>query len=57
MAESGPDAGAGGHLGAHRRGHRRWVFGIGQDGAELLPGWLRPHRGEQRWAVLAVLAI
>jgi hypothetical protein len=23
----------------------------------LLPMWLRPHRGEQRWSVLAVIAV
>lgn len=34
----------------------RWLRPV--SGAEaLVPAWLRPHRGEQRWAVLAVIVL
>jgi uncharacterized membrane protein len=35
----------------------RWVHVVGEGGEKLLPGWLRPHRGEQRWSVMAVIAV
>jgi len=28
-----------------------------ESGELLLPGWLRPHRGEQRWSVVAVVLV
>jgi|SRR5579859_1837277 uncharacterized membrane protein len=35
----------------------RWLVAAGEGGAKLLPGWLRPHRGEQRWAAMAVVVL
>jgi uncharacterized membrane protein len=28
-----------------------------QHGERLIPGWVRPHRGEQRWSVMAVVGV
>lgn len=36
--------------------YQRWVVRT-VDGEAFLPAWIRPHRGEQRWSVLAVIAI
>jgi len=35
----------------------RWAQPIGVPGAKFIPAWLRPHRGEQRWSVLAVIVL
>jgi uncharacterized membrane protein len=35
----------------------RWLIAAGEGGAKLLPAWLRPHRGEQRWTVMVVIGI
>src|SRR5215470_12008951 len=35
----------------------RWAQPLGVPGAKFIPAWLRPHRGEQRWSVLAVIVL
>jgi uncharacterized membrane protein len=35
----------------------RWAIAAGDEGQRLLPGWLRPHRGEQRWSVSVVITV
>jgi len=37
------------------RSPMRWATRSVESGELLLPGWLRPHRGEQRWSVVAVV--
>jgi uncharacterized membrane protein len=41
--------------------HKRWLLRTAErtaeDAANELPGWLRPHRGEQRWSVLLVVIL
>jgi hypothetical protein len=33
----------------------RWAIRPIEGGEAFLPAWIRPHRGEQRWAVIAVI--
>jgi len=35
----------------------RWSRAAGAAGEYVVPAWLRPHRGEQRWSVLAVIVL
>ncbi len=35
----------------------RWLHPLGSAPSKLVPSWLRPHRGEQRWAVLGAIAV
>jgi uncharacterized membrane protein len=35
----------------------RWLVAAGEGGAKLVPGWLRPQRGEQRWSAMAVIVV
>lgn len=43
--------------GLQGHGRARWEKVLDESGQALLPLWLRPHRGEQRWSVLAVIAL
>jgi uncharacterized membrane protein len=43
--------------GAHRHAEPRWITSVESVGGELVPSWLRPHRGEQRWSVVVVIAL
>jgi hypothetical protein len=38
-------------------GRSRWEHVLEVGGQAIVPMWLRPHRGEQRWSVLTVIAV
>jgi hypothetical protein len=38
-------------------GRPRWERVLDAGGQAIVPMWLRPHRGEQRWSVLTVIAV
>src|SRR5947208_5007992 len=35
----------------------RWESVVVSRGEAVVPAWLRPHRGEQRWSVLGVVTV
>ncbi len=49
---------AAGGAGEERRAEfLRWAVRPVEGGEAILPAWLRPHRGEQRWGVVAVVLV